>query len=540
MSFLRRFFKTDQSRSVASKRSSDFISDAGILPEVSKSFLKAARWDKWGEVKGMLKNGPSLARYTDESGWTALHYAAMKGEMEAVEALIANGADSNARTNQGTTPLHLAMGSGRDQVEQFLLLHRADRSAKDADGNKPIDLKLIRSVSWRRVDEVDRLLKENANVSAREDFRGDKSPVIFFALCNSDSKQDEIDGSLKILEMLLDAGANIDARGPGGFTPLMCAIEFRRAETVEFLLNRGASTAVRASNGRDAIKVSLAMTRESSNPVYREILRTMVSRTDEGKTWALSLEGKAWLRDHSEVPTAPLGTSPAEAWSTFQSALMPSSPQNQDEAIMRWIESGGNIGWTCAEGMTLLHYAAMMDNERMARFLLGRGARVDARSKYNMTALHFACRHRGVSVIPILLEHGADASAEADEGLTALQYIRQHGYEEIQKLLIDHGAKQTPAKDTTCQECGAPEVEKMGKRGVLTTLIGGKIALIASFPCTGCKTQQEVPLRLIDKAAGTQVACRSCNAVSFVPPSVWCSTCSGGLSSDWQSLISRQ
>lgn len=46
----------------------------------------------------------------DDSGWQLIHEAAASGKVRALELLLNNGADLNARTNggRGATPLYLA------------------------------------------------------------------------------------------------------------------------------------------------------------------------------------------------------------------------------------------------------------------------------------------------------------------------------------------------------------------------------------------------------------------------------------------------
>lgn len=117
--------------------------------------------------------------------------------------------------------------------------------------------------------------------------------------------------------------------------------------------------------------------------------------------------------------------------SDLQDALSSSSPKQEE--IIRWVESGGNVSWTCAAGMTLLHYAAMTVNERMVRFLLEHGANVNAVAEFNMTPLLWACRDISTSVIPTLLDHAADPRAKTEDGYTALQFLRQSGLEEAKR-----------------------------------------------------------------------------------------------------------
>lgn len=52
---------------------------------------------------------------------TNLHKAAYKGDIAAVEDLLASGEDVNARGAQQRTPLHRAVGKGHNSVVQLLV-----------------------------------------------------------------------------------------------------------------------------------------------------------------------------------------------------------------------------------------------------------------------------------------------------------------------------------------------------------------------------------------------------------------------------------
>jgi ankyrin repeat protein len=59
--------------------------------------------------------------------------------------LVANGADIDARTNDGWTPLHVAANEGREEPVQFLLENKADINAKTSRGWTPLHLALKRN-----------------------------------------------------------------------------------------------------------------------------------------------------------------------------------------------------------------------------------------------------------------------------------------------------------------------------------------------------------------------------------------------------------
>ena len=54
-----------------------------------------------------------------------------------------------------------------------------------------------------------------------------------------------IQGDLRAIALLIDAGADLAAAGEAGYTPLHCAVSQRRTDAVRLLLERGADTSLR-------------------------------------------------------------------------------------------------------------------------------------------------------------------------------------------------------------------------------------------------------------------------------------------------------
>ena len=75
-------------------------------------------------VELLLKSGAKVDD-KNNSGETALHYAAAKGHKAVAEVLLKNKADVNARSEIGATPLALAQGAGKQDVVALLKKHGA-------------------------------------------------------------------------------------------------------------------------------------------------------------------------------------------------------------------------------------------------------------------------------------------------------------------------------------------------------------------------------------------------------------------------------
>ena len=75
--------------------------------------MTAARTGKVDAVKALLAHGADVNAKEPRRGQTALMWAAAEGNVEVVEALLRAGADFHARLDSGFTPLLFAVREGR-------------------------------------------------------------------------------------------------------------------------------------------------------------------------------------------------------------------------------------------------------------------------------------------------------------------------------------------------------------------------------------------------------------------------------------------
>ena len=101
-------------------------------------------------VELLLESGaePSL-ELPDEDGWRPLHIACTNNTLSCVPALLAAGADANAKTNDGSSALYLVAGC-RDlkvsaSVAESLLKYGAHPDESTTAGNTPLLVAVFRN-----------------------------------------------------------------------------------------------------------------------------------------------------------------------------------------------------------------------------------------------------------------------------------------------------------------------------------------------------------------------------------------------------------
>ena len=87
---------------------------------------------------------------------------------------------------------------------------------------------------------------------------------------------------------------------------------------------------------------------------------------------------------------------------------------------------------------TPLHYAILGGNEETIRYLLSRGAYVNASNMFRETALHWACKEGNPIIVRLLLRQGAFPNALDSERNTPLHWAAEYDHEEVIHLLLEN------------------------------------------------------------------------------------------------------
>jgi ankyrin repeat protein len=216
---------------------------------MSQEFMDAAIQGSVAKVKEMLLDNPGLARSKDEKGLSVILKAAYYGKRDVVAALLESGAsldifeaaalgktekvkallkdDSslvNAYSVDGFMPLGLATFFGHRETVETLLAAGAPVNAPSRESMKMNALGS--AMAAERTDIARILIDHGADVNAKAE--NELTPLHTAAAR----------GNMESAMLLLDQGADINAMTADGKTPLAYAEERNHPGMVDFLQNR--------------------------------------------------------------------------------------------------------------------------------------------------------------------------------------------------------------------------------------------------------------------------------------------------------------
>jgi ankyrin repeat protein len=109
--------------------------DGGAGCSDNAAFIAAIQAGDVAAMARTVEGGASVTAGLDEYGATALEFAAHKGQLAAIQWLLAQGADINVKDVHGRTALRAAAISGQLAAMQWLAAQGADIHANDVAGD---------------------------------------------------------------------------------------------------------------------------------------------------------------------------------------------------------------------------------------------------------------------------------------------------------------------------------------------------------------------------------------------------------------------
>jgi len=378
-------------------------------------------------IADLLLRAGADVKAANEFGATALYAAAAHSDPAMTAKLLAAGADANTPLTSGETPLMEAAGRGNLATVRALLSNKANPNARELNGGQNA---LMWALSQRQSAVVEELVKGGADVHA-----GSKTgftPLMFAA------QQGDVDSA----RILLRAGAKPnDAQPKTALTPLMIASAMGHTEAIDLLLDNGANPNLVDANGYTSLH---RVVRDSDYGINLgskgEILTIVNSLLKHGANPNARLnqdkEKAAEEIRNGNVATYEKRTAVTVTEIILQGAtpLFLAAEVNNLDVIKLLVEAGADPLIATERGTTPLMMAAGagtdVQRERApeeravavetAKFLVERGADVNAAGQYGWTALHAATYQGMNDLIEYLVSKGAKIDQKDEFGQTPL------------------------------------------------------------------------------------------------------------------------
>lgn len=248
----------------------------------------------------------------------ALHKAVLKNDGVLVKTLLAQGVSAEQRDGKERTPIFRAAHRGYDEIIRILLDANADPNAVDKWGNTP----LFEAAQQGHVISVDLLITSGAIVDIKN--KHTETPL-YTAVRNNHAlvaKQflgknadpnvwvegktfaplhyAAMRGDIDLLDALIDAGAQVNARGELGATPLHMAAAHGSLSAVELLLANGANVNAQTDKGTTPLHYAMTFGYTNVTEVVSTLLQNGAERTIEHKR-GQTFEGQCKTALHLSV-----------------------------------------------------------------------------------------------------------------------------------------------------------------------------------------------------------------------------------------------
>ncbi|CEL08510.1 hypothetical protein ASPCAL11659 [Aspergillus calidoustus] len=343
----------------------------------------------------------------DEQGLSPLVLAGAIGHLGIAKLLVRADADLEGCSLTGWTPFAAAVNNGHEKVAAYLLeqgavlfpacdtepgLNPLVRAAREGH-TRLVELILERMAATMESDEIADILR---------------APYLMSEAIS--------EGHAEVVKLLIAAGAPVTHESTGQSPPLSWAMYKNKSEIAKILLDSGASLDINIDRG---------------TPLW-------------------------WAASHGYTEMARLilaHGAPVDYVDRGERALWVAAKNGYTETVALLLEAAADVEATGQSGMTPLHIASTMGQDKVVALLLAHGASPQTASRLLTpgppppmsaplveNALTAAARHGHLEVARLLLEAGVDTEARLLPTDTPLFLAASGGHVAVIKLLLEKGA----------------------------------------------------------------------------------------------------
>ncbi len=393
------------------------------------------------EIRVLLESKVEV-NASQADGMTALHWAVLYDDLNAVKLLLTAGADAKTANRYGVTPLTLACTNGNRATVEMLLESGADPNGSGPSG----ETALMTAARTGRIGPVKALLARGAKVDARE-HKG--QTALMWAAA---------DGHVEVVDALLTAGADFRTPLPSGFTPLFFAVREGRTDAVFRLIQAGAdiNETMRPKSRSDTSKrqatTPLILAVENGHFEFAAALLKAGANPNHRPEGFTALHAITWVRKpiRGDGNPAPIGSGKLSSLELVRQLAMHGADVN-----VRFENGVSEPGRFTIKGSTPFLLAARASDVLLMKLLLELGADPGKANADNCTPLLAAAgvgalgdgdeaagtEDEALEAVQVLLKLGADVNAVDNNGETAMHGAAYQSRASLVRLLAAHGAR---------------------------------------------------------------------------------------------------
>lgn len=292
-------------------------------------------------------------------GLTPLMYAARDGRLNAVKALIENGADLNVQSADKSTSLLIASINGHFDVAKYLVEHGGDVSLASMDAATP--LYGVIQIQWSRESE-----RPQPSIKREETSYLDLMQILLDHGANPDAK-------LSRTLWYTSFGNPYEAASDIGTTAFWKCASVGDVEGMKLLLSRGADPLITNKDGVTALLIASGAGTHGNDDIEAPAGR---------------LAAVKYL-----VEDLHLNVNASDNGATFRGESMGNqgqAQQGQQQAQGQQVPPVNEFTGPPAGGYTAIHNAAARGDNEMILYLVSKGAKVDVVSKTGVTPVDMA------------------------------------------------------------------------------------------------------------------------------------------------------
>ena len=390
----------------ADNSAQDELRAKGITPDKYNQAICDATDNKDNELLSLLIAAGADVNAVGTDGWTPLTNCCVYKNVEGVRLLLAApGIDVNKPNNSDQTPLLLAAQNADREI--ILMLNRA--GATTPQDNTPAPA--------------------NGDRAAQNQLRdmGITPSLYNQTICSATDNKDN-----ELLSLLIAAGADVNATGADGWTPLTNCCLYGNVEGVRLLL---AAPGIDINKPNNSNETPRQIAINKGNEQIVRLLNEAGNTTASGNTTAPANSEEAARNLLNEAGITP---------SDYNVAILSAIHLGDNACLRLLITAGADVNCIASDyGWTPLSYACASGKEEAVRILLATpGIQVNKPRPNGDTAIIWAAVKGSTACLRLLLDTpGIDLNVIDSDGKTALEWAEHNNHNECADLLRRAGAK---------------------------------------------------------------------------------------------------